>query len=114
MANIKKSNAESTTVTRDVEKLNAHTHNMYESLTVISKRAAAIQSELKEELDSKLKEFATHADNLEEVSENREQIEISRFYERLPKPSLIAYQEWIDNQLYFSNPDTGSTSPDAE
>jgi len=110
MASNKKKNAEISTVTRDLALLNTHTGNVYESLSVISKRANVIQAELKEELDSKLKDFAPQTDSLEEVLENREQIEISRFYERMPKPVGIAYQEWVDSQIYFENPDTGSTS----
>ncbi|MBL0342622.1 MAG: DNA-directed RNA polymerase subunit omega [Bacteroidetes bacterium] len=80
------------------------TGNIYESLVVISKRANHISTELKEELQNKLSEFATGTDNLEEVFENREQIEISKFYERLPKPVLIALQEYVDDKIYHRNP----------
>jgi DNA-directed RNA polymerase subunit K/omega len=110
MASNKKKNAEISTVTRDIALLNVNTGNVYESLSVISKRANVIQAELKEELDAKLKDFAPQTDSLEEVLENREQIEISRFYERMPKPVSIAYQEWIENQIFFDNAATGSTS----
>lgn len=100
----KKSVAEVTTVTRDIKKLEEHTGNIYESLLIISKRANQVQAKMKEELQHKLEEFASHTDNLEEVFENREQIEISRYYEKLPKPTAIAYQEWLDDQIYFRNP----------
>lgn len=79
------------------------TGNVYETVCVIGKRANQISVELKKELERKLQEFAS-TDNLEEVSENREQIEISRFYEKLPKPTLIATQEYVEHKLYFSNP----------
>jgi len=83
MADFKKSSADSTTVTRDVRKLDEQTGNIYESVAIISKRANQISAELKEELNGKLNEFATHTDNLEEVFENREQIEISKYYDFL-------------------------------
>ena len=104
MADFKKSSADSTTVTRDVRKLDEQTGNIYESVAIISKRANQISAELKEELNGKLNEFATHTDNLEEVFENREQIEISKYYERLPKPVNIAMQEFLDGKIYFRNP----------
>lgn len=97
-------NAATTTVTRDLVKYEKGTGNIYESLVVISKRANHIASELKEELQGKLSEFASATDNLEEVFENREQIEISKFYERLPKPTLIALQEYLDGKIYHRNP----------
>jgi DNA-directed RNA polymerase subunit K/omega len=97
-------NAATTTVTRDLLKYEKGTGNIYESLVVISKRANHIASELKEELQSKLSEFSSSTDNLEEVFENREQIEISKFYERLPKPTLIALQEYLDGKIYHRNP----------
>jgi DNA-directed RNA polymerase subunit K/omega len=102
--NYKKTNAESSTVTRDLRDLDAGTNNLYESLVVVAKRANQIGSEMKEELNSKLSEFATSTDNLEEVFENREQIEISKYYERLPKPSLIAIQEFLEDKIYSRNP----------
>jgi DNA-directed RNA polymerase subunit K/omega len=97
-------NAATTTVTRDLVKYEKGTGNIYESLVVISKRANHISAELKEELHNKLSEFATSTDNLEEIFENREQIEISKFYERLPKPTLIALQEYLDHKIYHRNP----------
>jgi DNA-directed RNA polymerase subunit K/omega len=104
MVDFKKSNADSTTVTRDVRKLDEPTGNIYESVAIVSKRANQISAELKEELTGKLNEFATHTDNLEEVFENREQIEISKFYERLPKPVNIALQEFLEGKVYHRNP----------
>jgi BioD-like phosphotransacetylase family protein len=100
----KKTNAEPTTITRDVRKLDHETGNVYLSVAIISKRANQIGAEIKEELTQKLNEFASHTDNLEEVFENREQIEISKFYERLPKPSSIAYSEFLEDKIYFRNP----------
>lgn len=104
MVDFKKSNAEVTTVTRDLRKLDTETGNIYESVAIISKRANQISAELKEELTGKLNEFASHTDNLEEVFENREQIEISKFYERLPKPVNIAIQEFAEDKVYHRNP----------
>ncbi len=101
----KKFQAEVTTVTRDVNQLNELTGNIYKSISIIGKRANQIQIKMKEELQNKLEEFASHTDNLEEVFENREQIEISRLYEKLPKPTAIAYQEWLEGQIYFRNPE---------
>ncbi|MEO6903930.1 MAG: DNA-directed RNA polymerase subunit omega [Bacteroidia bacterium] len=102
----KKSNADLTTTTRDIREIDKKTGNLYESIAIISKRANQISAEMKEELTSKLAEFASTTDNLEEVFENREQIEISKYYERLPKPSLIAIQEFFDDKIYFRNPIT--------
>ena len=92
------------TVTRDVRELDKTTDNIYESIVIISKRANQIASTLKEELHGKLAEFASSNDNLEEVFENREQIEISKHYERMPKPSLIAVDEFLHNKVYYRNP----------
>jgi len=100
----KKSKAPGSTITRDTDKLEAPTGNIYESVVVIAKRANQISVEIKQELNRKLEEFAYYTDNLEEVFENREQIEISKFYERLPKSTLIALQEFSDNEVYFRNP----------
>ena len=80
------------------------TGNIYESVVIISKRANQISAEIKQELSKKLSEFASTQDNLDEVFENREQIEISRYYEKLPKPTLMATQEFIDGKIYFRNP----------
>ncbi len=100
----KKTTADLTTTTRDLRNFDGETGNLYESIAIISKRANQISSEIKEELTNKLAEFASSTDNLEEIFENREQIEISKFYERLPKPSLIAIQEFFDKKIYYRNP----------
>ena len=97
----KKSNAPASTITRDVRKLEAQTGNIYETISVIGKRANQISAEMKEELDGKLEEFSSKTDTLEEVYENVEQIEISKMYERLPKPASIAVQEFIDGKVYY-------------
>jgi len=100
----KKTNASATTVTRDLSKLDINTGNIYESVIIIGKRSNQINVEIKEELSKKLEEFASYTDNLEEIFENREQIEISRYYERLPKSTLIAIQEFLENATYYRNP----------
>ncbi len=98
----KKTKAPSSTITRDVVTF-AKDLNPYEMINVLAKRSNQISVDLKQELNSKLEEFATSSDNLEEIFENREQIEISKFYERLPKPVLIAQQEWVDGEIYTRN-----------
>lgn len=100
----KKTNAPTNTVTRDIMDLCDETGNIYESVAIIGKRANQISLDIKNELSKKLQEFASVSDNLDEVFENREQIEISRFYEKLPKPSLIATQEFVEGKIYFCNP----------
>ena len=100
----KKSNAPLNTVTRDLVELAQQTGNIYETVCVIANRSNQIAAEMKHDLEKKLQEFASLNDNLEEISENREQIEISRYYEKLPKPTLIATQEYIDEKIYFRNP----------
>ena len=95
----------SSLITRDNDKIAETTGNIYESLVIISKRARQIASNQKEELSSKLAEFASSVDNLEEIFENREQIEISKFYERLPKPTTTSTNEFIDDELNFRLPD---------
>ena len=105
----KKTNAANTTITRNMADLEVQTDNLYESLVIISKRANQIGVEIKEELVAKLAEFATSTDNLEEIFENREQIEISRFYERLPKPVSIAVQELLEDKIYFRRPEEEET-----
>jgi DNA-directed RNA polymerase subunit K/omega len=102
----KKTTANLTTATRDLRELDKNTGNLYESIAIISKRANQISNEMKEELSNKLSEFASHTDNLEEIFENREQIEISKYYERLPKPSLIAIQEFTDDKIYHRKANT--------
>jgi DNA-directed RNA polymerase subunit K/omega len=93
-----------TTVTRNLKEYEKKTHNIYESIAIMSKRANQIGTEMKEELNGKLSEFTTTGDNLEEIFENREQIEISKHYERLPKPTLIAAQEYMEDKIYSRNP----------
>lgn len=100
----KKTNAPTNTLTRDMNDFRDVTGNVYESVAILGKRSNQIAVDLKEELKKKLDEFSSTQDNLEEVFENREQIEISRFYERLPKPTLIATQEFLDDQIYHRNP----------
>lgn len=100
----KKTKASSNTISRDIVKLSEDTGNMYETVMILAKRSNQIASELKEELNQKLSEFASYTDNLEEIFENREQIEISKFYERLPKPTLIATEEFIEDKIYHRNP----------
>lgn len=91
-------------VTRNIEDFTTGTNNIYETVAVLSKRANQIGLEIKEELNQKLSEFATTTDNLEEVFENREQIEIAKYYEHLPKPTLISIHEYLNNEVYFRNP----------
>jgi DNA-directed RNA polymerase subunit K/omega len=100
----KKSTAPTNTVTRDVMDLCEDTGNIYESVVIIAKRANQISAEIKSELSKKLQEFASSSDNLDEVFENREQIEISRYYEKLPKATLMATEEFVNGKIYFRNP----------
>ena len=100
----KKSNAPLTTVTRDMVKMSEDTGNVYETVSIIAKRANQIAVEMTHDLEKKLQEFTSLNDNLEEISENREQIEISRYYEKLPKPTLIATQEYLDGKVHYRNP----------
>jgi len=104
MANINYNNIPASTQVRDLRKIDAPTQNIYESLAIVSKRANQIASQMKEELHSKLQEFSNDSDTLEEVFENREQIEISSYYERLPKPVNIAMEEFLSDKIYFRNP----------
>ena len=101
----KKSNAPTNTVTRDMQDFRDKTGNVYESIAIMGKRANQIAVEIKDELKKKLDEFSSSSDNLEEVFENREQIEISRYYERLPKPAIIATEEFLDGELYYRDTD---------
>ena len=100
----KKTNAPSNTITRNMVELCEDTGNVYETGAIIGKRANQIAVEMKNDLSKKLQEFASYNDNLEEVFENREQIEISRYYEKLPKPTLIAAQEYEEGKVYYRNP----------
>ena len=100
----RKTNAPTSTVTRDLMELCEDTGNIYETVAIIGKRANQISVEIKNDLSKKLQEFASYNDSMDEVSENREQIEISRYYEKLPKPTLIATQEYVEGKVYFRNP----------
>ncbi len=100
-----------TTETRDLRQFDKDTGNLYQSVVIISKRANQIGQEMKEELNSKLEEFTSSTDNLEEVFENREQIEIAKYYEQLPKPSLVAVAEYLNKNVYYRVPET---DPDAK
>lgn len=100
----KKSKAPVNTVTRNIMDLCEETANIYESVAIISKRSNQIAAEIKQDLNKKLQEFASYTDTLEEVFENREQIEISRYYEKLPKPTLLATQEFVDGNIYWRDP----------
>ena len=100
----KKSKAPVNTVTRNIMDLCDQTGNIYESVAIISKRSIQISAEIKQDLNKKLQEFASYNDSLEEVFENREQIEISRYYEKLPKPTLLATQEFVDDNIYWRDP----------
>ncbi len=100
----KKVNAPTNTISRDMNTMSAEIGNVYETVKVIGKRANQISVEIKSELDKKLLEFASFNENIEEVFENREQIEISRYYEKLPKAVLIATQEFIEGKVYYRNP----------
>jgi len=101
----RKSAAPVTTVTRNLDMLTRDTGNIYETVIIVARRANQISVEMKQDLNKKLEEFASFTDNLEEVFENREQIEISKFYERLPKPTLISLQELEDKKIFYRNPE---------
>lgn len=108
----KKTNAPLNTVTRDMIEMSEDTGNVYETVCIVAKRANQIAMDMKRDLEKKLQEFATLNDNMEEVSENREQIEISRYYEKLPKPTLIAAQEYVEHKIHFRNPIKDRTNMD--
>ena len=105
-------NAAKTTVTRDVDKLDAETGNVYETVAILGKRAYQVAMSIKEELGAKLEEFAVSGENLEEVYENREQIEVSKHYERMAKPSSIAVQEMMEGRVVFRRP--GEDAPEVK
>ena len=100
----RKSNAPTNTVTRNIMNLCEETGNIYESVAIIGKRANQISVQIKDDLSKKLAEFASYNDSLDEVFENREQIEISRYYEKLPKPTLLATQEFVEGGIYWRDP----------
>ena len=103
--NYKETKAATTTVTYDKNEIEKPTENIYEAISIIAKRANQINSDLKKELVEKLEEFATYNDSLEEVFENKEQIEVSKFYEKLPKPTAIAVEEWLEDKIYHRAPE---------
>ena len=98
---LKKTNAQVNTITYNKSTIEAPTGNVYEAITIMAKRANQINSEIKKELTEKLEEFATYNDSLEEVFENKEQIEVSKYYEKLPKSHALAVQEWLDDKIFF-------------
>ncbi|WP_067146106.1 DNA-directed RNA polymerase subunit omega [Pseudotamlana agarivorans] len=100
---LKKTNAPVNTITYDRNQIDEPTENIYESISIIARRAEQINTEIKKELIDKLEEFATYNDSLEEIFENKEQIEVSKFYEKLPKPHALAVQEWLTDKIYFRN-----------
>ena len=109
----KKSKAPVNTVTRNIMDLCDETGNIYETVAIIAKRANQISMQIKEDLSKKLAEFASYNDSLEEVFENREQIEISRYYEKLPKPTLLATQEFVEGKVYWRDPQKDQQLADA-
>ncbi|MCM1079992.1 MAG: DNA-directed RNA polymerase subunit omega [Bacteroidales bacterium] len=108
----KKSKAPTNTVTRNIVELSDDTGNIYESVAIMAKRANQISAEIKQDLNKKLAEFSSYNDTLEEVFENREQIEISRYYEKLPKPTLLAAEEFEQGQVYWRDPSRDKVEED--
>ncbi|WP_347174714.1 DNA-directed RNA polymerase subunit omega [Polaribacter uvawellassae] len=102
----KETNAPVTTITYNKDAIEAPTENIYKAINIIAKRATQINADLKTELLDKLDEFATYNDSLEEVFENKEQIEVSKFYEKLPKATAIAIEEWLEGRVYYRTPET--------
>ncbi|WP_338409882.1 DNA-directed RNA polymerase subunit omega [uncultured Flavobacterium sp.] len=98
---LKKTTAPVNTITYNKSEIEAPTGNVYEAITIISKRANQINADIKKELIEKLEEFATYNDSLEEIFENKEQIEVSKFYEKLPKSHALAVEEWLENKIYY-------------
>lgn len=103
MNDLKNSKAAVSTTTINKNVFDAPTENIYEAISITAKRAVQINSEIKKELLEKLEEFATYSDSLEEVFENKEQIEVSKFYEKLPKPHALAVEEWLNDKIYYRN-----------
>lgn len=103
MNDLKNSRAAVSTKTINKNDFDKKTDNIYEAISITAKRAVQINSEIKKELLEKLEEFATYSDSLEEVFENKEQIEVSKFYEKLPKPHALAVEEWLNDKIYFRN-----------
>lgn len=109
MTDFKKSKAANTTETRNVKQMAQRTGNMYEAVAIMSKRAVQINKDIKEELLSKLAEFATPSESIEEIFENSEQIEVSKFYEKLPKPHAIAIEQWLQEKIYYRHTDADAS-----
>ena len=105
MTKYRNSNAPSSTSTYNRNKIESPTENIYEAISIIAKRSNQINLDIRKELHEKLDEFATHNDSLEEIFENKEQIEVSKFYERLPKPHAMAIEEWLNEKIYHRNTD---------
>ncbi|WP_425237390.1 DNA-directed RNA polymerase subunit omega [Ulvibacterium sp.] len=103
MNDLKNSKAPVSTITINKNEFDEKTDNIYEAISITAKRAVQINSEIKKELLEKLEEFATYSDSLEEVFENKEQIEVSKFYEKLPKPHALAIEEWLQDKIYHRN-----------
>ncbi len=101
--NLKKQEAPLSSVTYDRNQIDAPTDNIYEAISIIAKRSEQINTDIRRELVDKLEEFATYNDSLEEIFENKEQIEVSKFYEKLPKPHSLAVKEWLDDKIYHRN-----------
>lgn len=110
----KKTKASSSIQTLDIHDLAERAGNIYEAVSICAKRANQISVDIKQELSQKLEEFASYTDNLEEIFDNREQIEISRFYERLPKPTLLSLEEFLNDQVYFRKSSTTNETEDSE
>jgi len=110
----KKTNAPTNCITRDVVEMAEKTGNVYESVVICSKMADQVNSDIRKELYKKLEEFSTFNDNLEEIHENREQIEVSKYYEKLPKPTNIAIEEFMADNVYYTNQDINIKKVDAE
>lgn len=108
MIDLRKTDAPVTTVTINKNLVDAKTDNIYEAIAITAKRANQINADIKKELLEKLEEFATYNDSLEEVFENKEQIEVSKFYEKLPKPHALALQEWLDDKIYTRRTDVAA------
>ena len=107
---LKNTDAAQSTITYNRNEIDAPTDNIYQAISVISKRAEQINTDIRRELVDKLEEFATYNDSLEEIFENKEQIEVSKFYEKLPKPHALAVKEWLDDKIYHRN--TEDTTPE--
>jgi DNA-directed RNA polymerase subunit K/omega len=105
MTKYRESKASITTKTYNKDEIELNTKNIYEALSIIAKRTNQINLDIKKELHEKLDEFATHNDSLEEIFENKEQIEVSKFYERLPKAHAMAIEEWLNDRIYHRNTD---------